>query len=92
MFVLPHHSTVVSSGSDVRSSLPIPTVYEHIPAVPQRWEYQVLTIETKEAALPDAEILNALGREGWIMVGLLDEGASGHGSKVHYYFARQPQE
>ena len=92
MFVLPHQYTHMSSGQEVRPSLPIPTVYEQLPVKPAHWEYQVLSIETGEMLLPDAERLNALGKEGWIMVGLLDERASGRGTQIHYYFVRQSME
>jgi hypothetical protein len=81
-------SISTSASPEKRSSLPIPTVYEQLPAKMQRWEYHVLTVETSEASLPTAERLNALGKEGWILVGLLDERATGKGMNVHYYFAR----
>ena len=41
-----------------------------------RWEYRVLAIDPRESALPDAEQLNALGKEGWILVEILDERAT----------------
>ena len=82
----------LSSNSDVRSSLPIPMIYENIPAQPIRWEYHVLSVDTAEYNLPDPERLNALGRDGWIMVGVLDERSHGDGTKVHYYFARSTQD
>jgi hypothetical protein len=50
----------------------------------------VLTIDSREDPLPDAEQLNALGKDGWILVSILDENASGKGHRVHYYFVRQP--
>jgi len=92
MFVLPHHYTRMSAGPEVRSSLPIPTVYEQVPARPLHWEYQVLSIETKETPFLSAENLNVLGKEGWMMVGLQDERATDRGTKVHYYFMRQLSE
>ncbi len=70
----------------------IPTVYETIEAQPVQWEYHVLSFDAREAPLPDAQMLNALGKEGWIMVGLLDERMSGNGGMIHYYFARQAKE
>ncbi len=88
MFVLPHHHIRMSSGPEVRSSLPIPTVYEHFPAKPARWEYQVLSLETAETSFLDTEQLNELGKESWMLVGLLDERATGRGTKVYYYFMR----
>ncbi len=81
-----------SSSSEGRSSFPIPMIYEHLPAQPLQWEYHILTVEAGENSLPDIEKLNALGREGWIMVGLLDERVSGRSTMVYYYFTRQKQE
>lgn len=91
MFIIPHH-TQMSSGPEVRPSLPIPTVYEQLPSRPERWEYHVLSLETEEAPFLAPDQLNVLGREGWIMVGLLDERATGRGTKVHYYFMRHASE
>lgn len=88
MFVLPHHSIHMASGPEVRPSLPIPTVYEQLPSKPAHWEYQVLSLETAETPFLDAERLNALGKESWMLVGLLDERATGRGTKVYYYFMR----
>jgi hypothetical protein len=70
-----------------KAALHIPMVYEQ--AAPSRWEYRVLTVQPAEKDLPDEERLNALGRDGWIMAGLLDERISGTGKFVHYYFVRQ---
>lgn len=92
MFVLPHHSIRTSSNADVHSSLPIPTVYEQLPSRPARWEYQVLSLETAETPFLDTEQLNALGKDSWMLVGLLDERATGRGTKVHYYFMRPLEE
>lgn len=89
MFVLPQHHIRMSSGPDAHPSLPIPTVYEQLPSMPARWEYQVLSLETEETPFLGSEQLNALGRESWLMIGLLDERATGRGTRVHYYFMRQ---
>ena len=64
-------------------------VYEDTPLDPIRWEYRVLTIDTNEKALPDTERLNELGREGWLLNGVLNQGSRGDVSLVHYYFVRQ---
>jgi hypothetical protein len=64
-------------------------VYEDTPIDPIRWEYHILTIDTNEKALPDAEHLNELGRGGWLLNGVLNQGATGNVSLVHYYFVRQ---
>ena len=69
--------TFASGQPDVRSSLPLPIVYENVPAAVTFWEYRVLTIDTSERALPDAAHLNEYG---------------GGGVFVHYYFVRQKAE
>lgn len=70
----------------------IPMVYENEAPRTQRWEYHTLKIDAQEQALPNEPQLNVLGQEGWILVGLLDERASGRGSFVYYYFARQAKD
>jgi hypothetical protein len=88
MYSTPLHYTAKFAGPDERSSLPIPTVYESIPDRQAKWEYHLLSINPAEAALPAAEQLNALGRDGWILVSVLDERVAAHGKLVHYYFVR----
>lgn len=89
MHLRPLHFTTKYGSSEERSSLPIPTIYELIPDRQAQWEYHLLTINTAEAELPGVEQLNALGREGWILVSVLDGGSSARGKFVHYYFVRQ---
>jgi len=69
--------------------IPKITVYEDAPIKPVSWEYYVLTIDTKKQALPDVARLNELGKEGWLLNGVLNEGATGDIAQVHYYFVRQ---
>jgi hypothetical protein len=64
-------------------------VYEDTPLDPLHWEYHVLTIDINKNALPDAERLNELGREGWLLNGVLNQGPTGEVSLVYYYFVRQ---
>lgn len=85
------HYTPKFAGPDERSSLPIPTIYESIPERQAKWEYHLLTINPSEDELPGAEQLNALGRDGWIMVSVLDERIAERGKLVNYYFVRQVQ-
>jgi hypothetical protein len=82
----------MNDKQDDRPRVYVPTVYEQIDAQPPRWEYHVLTLDAREAALPDADTLNTLGKEGWIMTGLLDERMSGNGGLIHFYFMRQAKE
>jgi len=69
--------------------MPLPIVYESVQSAPTSWEYRVLTINTREQALPDAVHLNEYGQEGWLLAGMLDERTSGDRGFVHYYFVRQ---
>lgn len=81
-----------SDQPDVRLSLPIPMVYEDVPAVLARWEYRVLTVDTREQELLDEARLNELGRDGWLLVGMLEQPTRQERGLVHYYFVRQQQE
>ncbi len=49
----------------------------------------MLTVDTREADLPDAVQLNELGAQGWLLVGVLGSETTGRGSIVNYYFVRQ---
>ena len=89
MFVHSLSHTIMSEQTHDRMNLPLPIVYEQLPVELPRWEYHVLTIDTREEALPDAEVLNELGAEGWSLVGVLEQSTSAKGSIVFYYFIRQ---
>ncbi|MBE3559855.1 MAG: hypothetical protein IMW89_11610 [Ktedonobacteraceae bacterium] len=91
LFVSPIHYTRLAQENEKRPTVHIPMVYEKVAEEPALWEYRVLTIDPREAALPDENELNELGSSGWILVGLLDERTSGRGAFVHYYFARHKQ-
>ena len=89
MFVKqPSHTRMVEKP-EVQPLVHVPMVYETIQ--PPRWEYHVITIDTREASLPDVAQLNELGQNGWILVSVLDERAAGRGAIVHYYFVRLEQ-
>jgi hypothetical protein len=83
---------ILSEQKDVPGSLHVPMVYEQVPVEPAHWEYRVLTVDTREEDLPDVVQLNELGAQGWLLVGVLDQGAKERSSKVHYYFVRQKSE
>lgn len=70
-------------------AMPLPIVYENVPVAPTHWEYRVLTIDTREEALPDTALLNELGNEGWLLAGMLDQKTHERSGFVHYYFVRQ---
>lgn len=89
MFVSVNAHHFMNGQPNVRSLLPLPMVYEDVPVKPAQWEYHLLTIDPREEALPDATTLDELGKEGWLLVGVLDQGATGRSLLVHYYFVRQ---
>jgi hypothetical protein len=64
-----HFGLRMSEQRDVRMFPPVPMVYEQVSDVPLQWEYHVLTIDLREAALPSAEDLNELGNAGWLLAG-----------------------
>ena len=87
-----HFGDLLSDQKDVRFSLPIPMVYENVRSEPIKWEYRVRTIDVRGENLLSTAELNELGNEGWLLVGVLDQGATGRSSLVQYYFVRQRQE
>lgn len=85
----PHTSRIHNLEQNSIGFTPKIMVYEDRPIEPVRWEYYILTIDTSERALPDNDRLNELGREGWLLNGVLNQGSTGTVSLVHYYFVRQ---
>jgi hypothetical protein len=61
-------------------SLHVPMVYEQLPVEPVQWEYHVLAVDTREMDIPDAVQLNELGAQGWLLVGILNQGTKGTNS------------
>jgi hypothetical protein len=72
-----HFGDHLSDQKDVRFAVPIPMVYENVQPEPVRWEYRVLTIDTREEDVPSPEQLNELGNQGWLLVGILDQRMTG---------------
>jgi hypothetical protein len=50
------------------------------------WEYKQVTRRPAHQELPSEAELNALGRDGWELTGVVSDG-----SAVHLYFKRQAQ-
>ena len=82
----------LSEHGNVPGNLHVPMVYEQMPVEPVSWEYRVLTLDAREVDLPDTVQLNELGAQGWLLVGILDQGKVGKGPLVYYYFVRQRSE
>src|SRR5437879_6356162 len=75
----------MSEQKDVRPTpMPLPIVYEEVPLTPMHWEYHVLTIDTREEALPDVSQLNELGSEGWLLTGIVDQHISERNDFPHH--------
>ena len=81
-----------SAHQDGMSSLPIPMIYEQLPAPSLTWEYHELVVDLTEQALPGSEQLNALGAEGWVLVTAIEERVSERKTRVHFYFCRQSRD
>jgi hypothetical protein len=89
MFVAHPFRPRMTEKEDIRSTVHVPMVYETVVTPPVRWEYYVLKVDPREEALPDAPQLNALGQEGWILAGMLDERVTSKSPYVYYYFVKQ---
>lgn len=82
----------LAGQNDVQPALHVPMIYESVPVSPLRWEYRMVSVDTREAALLDEASLNELGEQGWLLVGVLEQSVSASGSRVHYYFVRQTEQ
>lgn len=91
MLFTQHSKQMIAGQNDVQSPLHIPTVYMDYPQSPALWEYHVLSIDTRETALPDEEQLNELGGQGWLLVNIQEQRLSETGALVYYYFVRSRQ-
>jgi hypothetical protein len=68
------------------SRQPTPVVFE--PASPQRWEYRVVAIDTREEAPLDDARLNTLGAEGWLLAGVITLPGRSDAQHILYHFVR----
>jgi hypothetical protein len=74
----------ISAEGGHAPSLPMPVVFED--AGPQRYEYHVLSLDPREDEPLDESALLALGKEGWLLAGLLPP--FGSSARLVYYFIR----
>jgi hypothetical protein len=86
MYITQSTHRVMAERQEPRGSLFVPQVYESVDKT--RWEYHVVKVDPREEELPGVEQLNELGQSGWLLIGMLDERATGKGSQVYYYFVR----
>jgi hypothetical protein len=70
----------VSDQGSTPGSLHVPMVYEQVAFEPVHWEYHLLIVETREMDVPDITQLNELGSQGWLLVGILNQGTKGRNS------------
>lgn len=66
------------------SSLPMPVVFDDVG--PQRYEYHVVGIDPREDEPLDEGALQALGKDGWLLAGILPP--AGNSPRIVYYFVR----
>lgn len=64
---------------------PLPEVHVHPPVVYVEpvWEYKALARKSPQEPPPDEAELNALGAQGWELVGVVPVGGA-----LHFYFKR----
>lgn len=67
-------------------SLPTPVVFD--PVTPQKWEYHVTRVDTREQPPLDEDALAALGAEGWLLAGVLTLPGKVDAPYLVYYFVR----
>ncbi len=65
---------------------PTPVVFE--PASPQKWEYRVINVDTRERGPLDEEQLGALGAEGWLLAGVVVLPGRPDSPYIVYHFVR----
>jgi hypothetical protein len=68
------------------SPTPTPLVYE-TPRL-SSYEYHLLTIDLRKETLPDADQLNALGKDRWLLVNVLQPQIGESSAIISYYFVR----
>lgn len=72
-----------------RPPLPIPMIFEPPEASRAKWEYHTLVVDPREEAAPDAERLNSLGAEGWLLAVVVPVPVSPSAIHLTYYFVRE---
>jgi hypothetical protein len=65
--------------------LSMPVVFDEVG--PQRYEYHVVSLDPREDEPLDETALQALGKEGWLLAGILPP-ADGAAKRIVYYFLR----
>jgi hypothetical protein len=69
--------------------LQTPIVFERVEAARTHWEYHIETRYPESENPLSEEQLNALGGEGWLLVGTVRP--AGNGGPILYYFVRQAE-
>jgi hypothetical protein len=67
-------------------SLPTPVVFENVG--PQRYEYHTVSIDPREDEPLDESALQSLGKEGWLLAGMLQHPVASSATRILYYFVR----
>ncbi len=77
--------------NDVQPSLHVPMVYEQVSVNPPQWDYHVVSLDPHEQASLDEAALNELGKQGWLLVSVLEERLSEGKTRIQYYFVKQKE-
>ena len=68
------------------SPLSMPVVFDEVG--PQRYEYHVVSIDPREDEPLDETALQALGKDGWLLAGILPLAEGSPTKRLVYYFVR----
>lgn len=66
----------------------VPVVYEEGKGRRGRWEYRCLTKRPRSEKLPSEGEMNELGREGWMLVGIVKVAVEPGDDIIWFYFMR----
>jgi hypothetical protein len=76
----------LSTASSRGPSLPMPVVFEDVG--PQHYEYHTVSIDSREDEPLDESALQSLGKEGWLLAGILQHSVGSPAARILYYFVR----
>ncbi len=85
---MPYFTPPYFVNSEVGRSGPLslPVVFDDVG--PQPYEYHVVSIDPREDEPLDETALQALGKDGWLLAGLLPPAEGSAARRLIYYFVR----
>jgi hypothetical protein len=67
-------------------ALPLPMVFE--PAPQPKWEYHTVALDPREEPPLDETQLSELGKDGWLLAGIVEFPGGERVTRIMYYFVR----